>query len=205
MNDTTNRDTLLYQGHGSLRIVTAGGKIIYIDPYAGKGYDMPADLILVSHGHSDHTGVGLIRKRAPGCREIWFGEALKNGVYGKYELGWVTVEAVQAGNNKNHDIRECVGWLLTFPDGVTVYASGDTSKTAQMAGLASRGIDYAFFCCDGIYNMDIPEASAPYLPLPGRILQLPLRAHTLPRPLRLRKGPRQTAGIKDVATTRSDL
>ena len=42
---------LLYQGHGSLRIVAAKGKVIYIDPYAGKGYDLPADLILVSHGH----------------------------------------------------------------------------------------------------------------------------------------------------------
>ena len=43
---------LLYQGHGSLRITTAEGKVIYIDPYAGEGYDVPADLILVTHGHS---------------------------------------------------------------------------------------------------------------------------------------------------------
>ena len=41
---------LLYQGHGSLRIVTSDKKVIYIDPYAGEGYDLPADLILVSHG-----------------------------------------------------------------------------------------------------------------------------------------------------------
>ena len=30
----------LYQGHGSLRIVTADEKVIYIDPYAGEGYDL---------------------------------------------------------------------------------------------------------------------------------------------------------------------
>ncbi len=36
---------LLYQGHGSLRIVTSEGKVIYVDPYAGEGYDLPADLI----------------------------------------------------------------------------------------------------------------------------------------------------------------
>ena len=35
---------ILYQGHGSLRIVTEEGKVIYIDPYAGEGYDLPADL-----------------------------------------------------------------------------------------------------------------------------------------------------------------
>ena len=36
---------LLYQGQGSIRIVTPEGKVIYIDPYAGTGYDLPADLI----------------------------------------------------------------------------------------------------------------------------------------------------------------
>ena len=40
---------LLYQGHGSLRIVTDEEIVIYIDPYAGEGYDLPADLILVTH------------------------------------------------------------------------------------------------------------------------------------------------------------
>ena len=28
-----------------------------------------------------------------------------------------------------------------------------------MAELADRHIDYAFFCCDGVYNMDAAEAS----------------------------------------------
>ena len=35
-------DRLLYQGHGSLRIITKEGKVIYVDPYAGEGYDLPA-------------------------------------------------------------------------------------------------------------------------------------------------------------------
>ena len=36
------KDMLLYQGRGSLRVVTNEGKVIYIDPYAGDGYDFPA-------------------------------------------------------------------------------------------------------------------------------------------------------------------
>ena len=36
---------LLYQGHGSLRITTADGKVIYMDPYAGDGYEPAADLM----------------------------------------------------------------------------------------------------------------------------------------------------------------
>lgn len=151
---------LLYQGHGSLRIVTTEGKVIYIDPYAGEGYDLPADLILVSHGHHDHTAVDLIKNRTDDCRIIQYTDALVKGEYRTFDLGYATVEAVQAGNNPNHDINVCVGWLITLSDGITVYATGDTSTTDQMAELAERNIDYAFFCCDGKYNMDIAEASA---------------------------------------------
>ena len=51
---------LLYQGHGSFRVSTAEGKVIYIDPYAGEGYDKPADILLVSHQHGDHNQTKLV-------------------------------------------------------------------------------------------------------------------------------------------------
>lgn len=171
---------LLYQGHGSFRIVTGEGKVIYVDPYAGEGYDLPADLILVTHGHNDHNAVKKIKKRNEDCRIITWKEALVKGEYRTFDLGYATVEAVQAGNNKNHSIKSCVGWVITLPGGITVYASGDTSTTDQMAELAGRNIDYAFFCCDGIYNMDMDEAiacaklvnakhSIPYHMIPGKL------------------------------------
>lgn len=171
---------LMYQGHGSLRIVTSEGRVIYIDPYAGEGYDLPADLILVSHDHPDHSAVELITRRSDDCRIIRNTDALVDGEYGTFDLGYATVEAVQAGNNPNHDIRSCVGWLITLSDGITVYATGDTSRTDQMAALAERHIDYAFFVCDGKFNMDIKEASAcaalvnarhsiPYHMAPGKL------------------------------------
>ncbi|MBQ4452135.1 MAG: MBL fold metallo-hydrolase [Clostridia bacterium] len=157
---TLSGHKLLYRGHGSLRIVTKEGKVIYIDPYAGEGYDLPADLILVSHGHQDHNAVNLIKNRNEDCQVIYNTDAMVNGEYKTYDLGYATVEAVQAGNNRNHDIKVCVGWLITLSDGITVYATGDTSTTAQMVELAERNIDYAFFVCDGRYNMDMDEAIA---------------------------------------------
>ena len=171
---------LLYQGHGSLRIVTGEGRVIYIDPYAGEGYDLPADLILITHGHQDHTAVKLIKNRNEGCQTITWKEALVKGEYKTFDLGYAVVEAVQAGNNKNHNIRECVGWLITLSGGITVYATGDTSTTDQMAELADRDIGYAFFVCDGKYNMDMEEAiacaklvnarhSIPYHMAPGKL------------------------------------
>lgn len=151
---------LLYQGHASLRITTPEGKVIYIDPYAGEGYDVPADLILVTHPHPDHTAIELIKIQNPGCAIITHKEALVNGEYKVFDLNYMTVEAVQAGNNPNHDINVCVGYILTLSDKKSIYISGDTSTTEQMATLAQRNLDYAFFCCDGRFNMDMEEASA---------------------------------------------
>ena len=159
-NTTENAPRLLYQGHGSLRIVTGDDKVIYIDPYAGEGYDLPADLILVSHGHPDHSAVDLIKNRNEGCQVIYHTDALVDGEYRIFDLGFATVEAVQAGNNRNQDINECVGWLVTLPGEISVYATGDTSTTEQMAELADRDIHYAFFVCDGRFNMDMEEAIA---------------------------------------------
>lgn len=149
---------LLYQGHGSIRITTQEGKVIYIDPYAGEGYDKPADLILVSHQHGDHNQIGLISNKNPDCAIITEADALKDGKHQKFDMGYVSVEAVEAAN-KNHDPTQCVGFILTLSDGVQVYLSCDTAKTGQMSTFAERKIDYAFFCCDGIYNMNREEAS----------------------------------------------
>ncbi len=149
---------LFYQGHASVRITTVEGKTIYVDPFAGAGYDVPADLILMSHGHFDHTQDGLIKKKNPGCKTITWSDAIKRGVHQSFDLGYVKVEAVEAGYNRNHNVKNCVGFILAFSDGAKVYLSGDTSTTPQMKELAARNLDYAFFCCDGVYNMDVPEA-----------------------------------------------
>lgn len=52
---------LLYQGQASIRIVTPECKVIYIDPYAGDTYHLSADLILVTHGHYDHSDVDKVK------------------------------------------------------------------------------------------------------------------------------------------------
>ena len=157
--ETKQPAKLLYMGHASLRITTPENRVIYIDPYAGKGYDAAADLILVTHDHFDHTAVDKITRRAEGCQTVTWKEALVKGNYKTFDFGFATVEAVEAGYNRNHNVKNCVGYLITLSDGVKIYVSGDTSRTKQMPKLAQRQIDYAFYCCDGVYNMDLKEAA----------------------------------------------
>jgi L-ascorbate metabolism protein UlaG (beta-lactamase superfamily) len=147
---------LLYQGHGSFRITAADGRVMYVDPYAGEGYDLPADIILVTHQHSDHNQISKITQ-APGCVVITNAEALSGGAHNTFDIGGITVQAVEA-SNKNHDPKVCVGYIITI-DGVKLYAAGDTSKTAQMASFAALSLDYALLPTDGVYNMGLAEAA----------------------------------------------
>lgn len=148
---------LLYQGHGSFRITTNAGAVLYVDPFAGEGYDVPADMILVSHEHYDHTETDKM-PHSPICKVFRASDLLENGKYLSITHCDINCRAVKACN-ANHPINECVGFLLQF-DGLTVYASGDTSKTDDMGTIIHDAKpDYALLCGDGIYNMDIPEAS----------------------------------------------
>ena len=177
--------TLYFQGHGSFRLTTNAGKVLYIDPFAGDGYEVPADLILVTHQHPDHNRIDL-PARADGCVVYQNTDALKDGKYQQADIAGVHIEAVPA-YNKNHHRDTCVGYLLTVDD-LTLYFAGDTSKTAEMDDLAGRGIDYAFLPTDGFFNMDIPEAMecaqrigakhvVPVHIAPGKLFD-PLRAET---------------------------
>lgn len=158
---TTTADVpmLLYMGQASIRITTEEGRVIYIDPYAGNGYDLAADLILVTHEHFDHNAVDKVRNRQEGCRIIRARDAVIDGVHQTFDLGYVKVEAVEAGYNRYHDVRSCAGYVLTFNNGQKVYVSGDTSTTKQMERMSDMHIDYAFLCTDGLYNMDNEEAA----------------------------------------------
>jgi len=147
---------LLYQGHGSFRLTTDDGVVLFLDPYVGSGYDLPADIILVSHQHADHNQIGLITQK-PGCTLITNEEALAGGKHNTFSISGVEIEAVKA-ENKNHPSDQCVGFIVTA-DGVKIYFSCDTSKTDQMVEFAAKKLDYAFLCGDGFYNMSLQEAA----------------------------------------------
>jgi len=147
---------LLYQGHGSFRLTGDDDRVIFVDPYKGKGYDTPADIILVTHQHSDHNKIKRCAQKQ-NCRIITNAEALADGRHNSFEVDGIQITAVEA-MNKKHDPRLCVGYLITL-DNVKIYASGDTSTTKQMETFAALKLDYALFPGDGIFNMGLAEAA----------------------------------------------
>jgi len=123
----------------------------------GTGYDIPADIILVTHQHEDHNQINLITQK-PDCTLISNAEALAGGMHNTFSLKGIEIEAVEAGYNGGHSQDDSVGFILTV-DGLKLYFCGDTSKTPKMAELAAKKLDYAFLCADGQYNMDLKEAA----------------------------------------------
>lgn len=169
--------SLLYQGHGSVRITAGDGTVIYVDPFAGEGYDKKADLILVTHEHRDHNNIELV-KQTEKTVILRSKDMLIDGKYQTKEVCSIKIEAVPA-YNKNHKKEECVGYILTI-DGKTIYLAGDTSTTNAMPGFKNRKLDYAFLPMDGKYNMGSEEAtecakmigakhSVPYHMAPGKL------------------------------------
>lgn len=147
---------LLYQGHASLRIKTDGGKVIYVDPYAGEGYDLAADLVLITHEHYDHNAINLV-PLSDRTLVIRAKDALSSGVYQSFSYFGVDIQAVPACN-KNHNVNECVGFVLNV-DGKSIYIAGDTDFVPEMEKIGQKGIDYCFLPIDGIYNMGPEEAT----------------------------------------------
>ena len=145
---------LLYQGHGSYRIVSNEGVVIYVDPYAGEGYHMPADIVIVTHEHSDHNQVDLVTLKDDGVI-LRHGDLFVDGEYLIKKIKKVMIEGTPA-ENKNHTREECVGFILTV-DGITLYGAGDTNYYPEMESF--NDLDYALLPVDGIYNMSAQEAS----------------------------------------------
>jgi len=151
--------TLKWLGHASVKIKTNSGIVIYIDPFAGTDYSEPADLILVSHGHSDHNQVNKVTKKVD-C-QIFSGMGANVGgtkmaAGDSTEAKGIKIKAVEAYNS-NHPKGTGVGFVLEI-DSVKIYHCGDTSKIPEMAQLEPFQLNYALLCIDGVYNMGPIEA-----------------------------------------------
>jgi L-ascorbate metabolism protein UlaG (beta-lactamase superfamily) len=159
---------IMFLGHGSLMLVF-NGKIIYVDPIrqvADYAKLPKADVILITHEHSDHLDLqALVQIRTKRtvvvltetcARQVEGGIAMKNGE--EHTVHGVHIEAVPAYNllhkRENgqpfHPKGVGNGYILTFGD-KRVYIAGDTENIPEMENL--QGIDCAFLPMNLPYTM----------------------------------------------------
>jgi L-ascorbate metabolism protein UlaG (beta-lactamase superfamily) len=165
---------ITFLGHGTL-MMSIGDKVIHVDPVAqAADYAIlpKADLILVTHEHSDHfdlKAINLIKAKGTACmvtgtvaKELKDGIVLKNGEI-KMVKG-LKVEEVPAYNLVHmrspgipfHPKGTGNGYIVTFGD-KRVYIAGDTENTPEMKSL--KEIDIAFLPMNLPYTMT-PEMVA---------------------------------------------
>ena len=158
-------------GHASFLIKTQGKKI-YVDPYVGD-YSEKADVVLVTHRHSDHCDLGKISMirtaetvilTSKQCAGEIPSDNVRTMSPGETEdIDGIKVHAVEAYNlNKfrspgvpYHPQGTQVGFVLESEE-KKVYHAGDTDFLPSMKEL--EGITLALVPVGGTYTMDIDEA-----------------------------------------------
>jgi len=169
--------------HAGFQIKTKG-KTIYIDLEKYGEFSDKADLILVTHSHTDHCNPAQIQKArkqdtvviAPqDCAEKIGGtiKALKAGEEAK--VGSIKVRAVEAYNVKRfrspgnpfHPKGLGVGYLITA-EGKTIYHAGDTDFIPEMRQL--ENIDVALLPSGDTYTMDNNDAAEAALAFKPRVV-----------------------------------
>jgi L-ascorbate metabolism protein UlaG (beta-lactamase superfamily) len=161
---------LRYLEHASFRL--DGPPTIYFDPANLRGEVIPADVILISHDHSDHYAPAILKQistaetviitnetvadklaNANVAGEIW---VLKPGEV--TAVGDVEIETVPAYNiGKSYHPKEAggLGFIVAW-GGERLYFAGDTSRIPEMQEI---DCDVALLPIDGTYTMNIQEAA----------------------------------------------
>ena len=183
---------ITWLGHAAFRIVTPAGKTLLVDPWLTNptnptGKDdvktTKADLILVTHAHSDHLGDSVdIAKRTKAKLVATFdlGNAIVGGGFPKDQFGMetggnfggtlsvldgeVSITFVPAVHSSNTGEGKAAGnpggFVIAIKGGPTLYHTGDTDVFGDMAQIGKFAkIDVMLACIGGHFTMDPTRAA----------------------------------------------
>lgn len=165
--------SIRWLGHASFQIESQG-KIIYVDLVESSKTARKADLILVTHSHTDHCDpvkIQEIRTKdaviiAPEDCVSKIGGSVKSLKPGEETtVDSIDVKAVEAYNYKRfrspghpyHPKGFGVGYLISV-QGKMIYHAGDTDFIPQMRELGP--VHVALLPSGGTYTMDNAEAAS---------------------------------------------
>lgn len=148
---------ITWLGHASFRLRTPGGKEVLFDPWYTGNPTFPArakpkaaDLILLSHGHSDHVTDAAAMAKATGATVVsnfeivtWLGgkgvqqvEPMNKG--GTIEVKGLRITMTEAVHSSSFDengivyLGEAGGFVVKLENGQTIYYAGDTALFSDM-------------------------------------------------------------------------
>lgn len=148
---------ITYLGHSSFRLRTPGGKEVLFDPWYTGNPSFPeaakpksADLILISHGHSDHITDAAAMAKATGATVVgiweitsWLGTKGIQNLEPMNKGGTITAKGLRitmtdAKHSSSVDdngivyLGEPAGFVVKLENGQTIYYAGDTSLFGDM-------------------------------------------------------------------------
>jgi L-ascorbate metabolism protein UlaG (beta-lactamase superfamily) len=202
-----SRLSITWHGHSTFVIVTPGGKRIVTDPWLEGNPMCPpdkkritqADLILLSHGHSDHTGDVVPVSRATNAPivavyelSLWLErKGLKNvtgmGIGGTISVAGLQVSMVPAihtsstvENDEIVYLGEAAGFVVRMENEQAFYFAGDTAFFGDMRLIAEmHKPDIAFLPIGDHFTMG-PEAAGLACRMLGVRQVVPMHYGTFP-------------------------
>jgi L-ascorbate metabolism protein UlaG (beta-lactamase superfamily) len=176
------RHELTWHGHSAFQLDT-GGVTVLIDPlFDGNPGAVKkvaevdrADLVLVTHDHSDHVGQALSICQATGAKLGAIVETVTKlvglglpsqqvlndigfNIGGTVRSGDIRVTMTQATHSSQSGLA--AGYVLRLADGYTIYHAGDTGLFAGMELLGRLySIDLALLPIGGVFTMCARQAA----------------------------------------------
>jgi L-ascorbate metabolism protein UlaG (beta-lactamase superfamily) len=151
--------SITWLGHATFLVQSPGGKKIVFDPWITGNPKSPEsakklgplDLILITHGHGDHTTDAVPLARSSGAQvvapyelSVWLGsKGLKQvtgmnpgGTLNALGLSITMVPAVHSSSIEEDGkiiyLGVATGYVVKFEDGLTIYFAGDTDVFGDM-------------------------------------------------------------------------
>lgn len=207
---------LQWFGQSAFKLTTESGKVIVIDPFLLKNPKTPeelkdlkklgkVDLILVTHGHFDHTadvqalatltGAPVGMNADMGNVYNSLGLLAKGQVIGWNKSGTITpigddirITMVRAEHSSTvvhegaaHSGGEPVGYIIQLENGYTIYHSGDTGVFGDMKMIGEYyKPDLALISIGGWYTMGPKEAAYAMGSLMQPKMVIPMHYGTFP-------------------------
>ena len=154
--------TVTWLGHSAFLVTSPKGVRLLFDPFVTNNPACPAtakriaaaDLILVTHGHSDHCEDAVSIARASGATVVaspelsgWFErQGVKHlrpmNIGGSQQLSGLDIAMVPAVHSSSAPdgtyLGPAAGYVVGFENGLTIYFAGDTALFGDMRIIRDR-------------------------------------------------------------------